>query len=982
MLKSKIKLVQNPAQSTESVAAWLIVGEKPIDWIAEITRWPTDHHELRIIAIPKKRNTPESIRGVLVTGNVPSREHVSPRCIPFHRLDDLIYIPLGTRLCPNVSNSFLSDELNTSLTYAWAPVVGLIGVEANEILTLSDLLVWGADFEEDTGWHEDAGLAVISRLTSIHAESPPMDFDQMMQDMAEGIGSEAEDPKDILNAPTDQDQSSTQKQLQKLVGLGLVPAAMAAKLAAKGLGGLIQGLASMGPQSGSGPSHSPPTSRPSSSGAEGTFSEFINRLENWASSVMESVSEKMIRDRHKELSKLTDMLESNPDEGLKFALPLSSWGGSRGFAKPGSKLLKNFANFDLSRLFGGGMGGADVWDVPYDMQVELTRRYRELAQRELNLGRFRRAAYIYAHLLGDLSGAANALKLGNHFREAAVLYKDKLHNPRKAVECLFEGGLFFEAIELCEANRWWELAGDYYREINQESNAIRSYEKAVEEALEKKQIVIAARIQELKINDADLALETLESAWPDSDSVKQCMREIFRILEKGSRHRQVNQWYDRFVEQVAVSDLDESVIDLVVGHAKSYPEPNTRDRAFDSAQLCIGRMLKRLESFDDPAQRNRLLASYTRLDSSDRLLRQDCQRYRTRQMEKQKHGKKALRLAEVGRTNKNSKIDLVRQFRLPGSAEWRLAIGNKEDLLVLGLDYTNVKPVLARSEWQSGNSKLVQLETPGNQFLAALSPGPSECFAPILRMTGPDKNQHVALSGQALGVMPTQRIHGPGNLAPCTFGWAPGWSHDVIATTLGALGRWIHLRLVDGAGVLDVFDSDGNMIHSRSGEDLQLSQPPRTASVYSNNAKLYATIDNRLFVMSKVRQWDAIEYDELIYDMVGTPEATLRRIALVFEYGVKVFWDGFDSFQTQKIGADLAMPRTLFTRTGHLVLMSGSQIEIYSSRNRKLLHVANLDLAKHGIVNPVSLVTTKMAHQFGVVAQSGQVVIYQIPAGS
>ena len=37
---------------------------------------------------------------------------------------------------------------------------------------------------------------------------------------------------------------------------------------------------------------------------------------------------------------------------------------------------------------------------------ELAARYRELANRELGLGRFRRAAYIYAHLLGDYVAAA------------------------------------------------------------------------------------------------------------------------------------------------------------------------------------------------------------------------------------------------------------------------------------------------------------------------------------------------------------------------------------------------------------------------------------------------------------------------------------------------------------------------------------------------------------------------------------------------
>ena len=81
---------------------------------------------------------------------------------------------------------------------------------------------------------------------------------------------------------------------------------------------------------------------------------------------------------------------------------------------------------------------------------QLRAKYMELAGREMRLGRYRRAAYIYAHLLGDLTNAAAALIAGKHWREAAVLYRDRLKRPEMAAKCLEQGGLWAEAIEFYE----------------------------------------------------------------------------------------------------------------------------------------------------------------------------------------------------------------------------------------------------------------------------------------------------------------------------------------------------------------------------------------------------------------------------------------------------------------------------------------------------------------------------------------------------
>ena len=162
---------------------------------------------------------------------------------------------------------------------------------------------------------------------------------------------------------------------------------------------------------------------------------------------MAQIDDSIRKSRHRELHRLMHLLENDPDQGLRFALPCGE-GKHRGIARPSATLPSHNVNFDLRRL--GGGGPADPWELPGDLYSRLRAKYMELAGREMRLGRYRRAAYIYAHLLGDLTNAAAALIAGKHWREAAVLYRDRLKRPDQAAKCLEQGGLWAEAIEFYE----------------------------------------------------------------------------------------------------------------------------------------------------------------------------------------------------------------------------------------------------------------------------------------------------------------------------------------------------------------------------------------------------------------------------------------------------------------------------------------------------------------------------------------------------
>src|SRR5436190_21747239 len=159
-----------------------------------------------------------------------------------------------------------------------------------------------------------------------------------------------------------------------------------------------------------------------------------------------------------------DLLAKDPDRALKYALPVGGE-GHRGLAPPSNRLGERDTSFNLGRL--GGGGPADFWDLPNEYRQRLVARYRELANRELRLGRYRRAAYIFAELLSDLEAAATALTAGRHWREAAILYRDRLNRPLDVAHCLEQGGLWAEAVALYESMQVYQKAGDLVRKLDQ-----------------------------------------------------------------------------------------------------------------------------------------------------------------------------------------------------------------------------------------------------------------------------------------------------------------------------------------------------------------------------------------------------------------------------------------------------------------------------------------------------------------------------------
>jgi hypothetical protein len=461
----------------------------------------------------------------------------------YKKITDKLFIPADAGLIPSV----LPDELSALLIWDFQffhPVYGFAGYDRK------DMIFWPAVLDipaiDGTDWSfASPGLPALPRLSKIS--------------LAEIFGEEIfEEQKEQVNSKPIEDLTADKKNKSFLSSLR----DRLYLLLLKGIFGAVHGFIKLLP-----------------SGKEGAIdvSGPINKLLTWAGARMEELEKR----RAGELERLLDLFETDQDEALQYAIPLSSPYLDRGEAPPSGKLSRRDTNFNLGRLRGGGR--VDGWNLD-NYYNSLRNKYERAAEKALSEGDFKKAAYIYAHLMGNFAAAAKALEEGKYYQEAACIYQEHLNNPAGAAECLERGGLYQEAIALYEDMGRDEKCGDLCLQLEHDRRAREFFLLAAHRAEDKKDYKEHARILKDKLKDRDSAKEALLKGWRTERQPEFFLKEYFDMHaeeDPGRLHLQVRSAY----LQNDISYNKEAFLQVVARVNEEYREEaleNTcRDIAFD-----------------------------------------------------------------------------------------------------------------------------------------------------------------------------------------------------------------------------------------------------------------------------------------------------------------------------------------------------------------------------------------------------------------
>ncbi|MFL5727998.1 MAG: hypothetical protein ACJ75J_00810, partial [Cytophagaceae bacterium] len=477
--------IQHREKGALPASAAFINGSSVAGWLHQISLWNKTPDMLECYVVPESIKSPRPAGlFVIIRGEVSGIEILDA----YGLAADKLYIPVHTELFPILSQAELKSKLVWDLQI-FHPHLGFVGFEKRDRLDLAALLFCLPPTEQK--WNKaHSGIDPVPVLREIRIIKPSLE--DVIESLKKGI-----DGKPLSEIPKDE-QSAAGKLLDDLKH------------------GLFKGLLYVSEKI------------PGSDSGSGTPGP-LNKMENWLRKNIDDLEKK----RNAEIQRLLKMFDENTDEALRYAIPMDSPYLNRGTAEPGWKLFRNTSlNFNLGKL--GGGQAVDGWNIG-SYADDLRAKYHRAAQKAIENNDFKKAAYIYAHLLGDFYGAANVLVQGKHYREAALLYKDHLKNIPMAAETLEKGGLTLEAIELYEELHKYEKVGDLYDSIHQRDKASEYYEKSIDSLMGSGDYLEATRIIRTKLEDNIRAGKLLLKGWGESKQSEQCLKQYFDLVQDKER---------------------------------------------------------------------------------------------------------------------------------------------------------------------------------------------------------------------------------------------------------------------------------------------------------------------------------------------------------------------------------------------------------------------------------------------------------------
>jgi tetratricopeptide (TPR) repeat protein len=894
-------------------AAWFLPGDSAARWLEELARCSLAHMETRLFIVPRSIED-RSPAGLLIVPAHPESIAEPPAGMACRVVGNRLFVPIDATLHPAVSDSELNRLAALPVSF-YHPVFGLSGFEVESVLRVSDLVE--LPDETVTEWNSARpGAGALADLTAIVLIQPPS-IDDIFGGAEEDIGSEP--LLDLPPAPDEPSESPLNKSGRSL-----------RRMFAKGISDIMRQM--------------PHTA---------SRRTWMNDFEDWANRQLNAVSGELEKLRNKELHRLLHLLDSDPEAGLRQAIPMNSF-AHRGTAPPGARLGSHSLDFHPNQI---GGRPADFWNISSDLQETLRRRYREMADREMQLGHHRRAAYIYAELLGDLVSAANAFKRGRLFREAALLYEDHLKNPLEAARCLAEGSLLAEAIERFEKlGRWLDVA-DLYERAGNQAAADEAFRRVVNERLALNDTLGAAKLIEERLRQPDEALQLLLGAWPASPQATGCLGAAFQLLARLGKHDITLERLAQFKREPVPDSLALPLVSTLGVAASDYPHERVRHTAADFSRVLIARQLQRPGFPSEEA--GRLLEHLVRLAPQDRLLSRDANRYLADRRNNELRARRVTPPPLPG-----NKPVVVRSFSLPLQIRWLHLRSERNWFFALGT--TPKRVTLLRGIWQGTYQSLsweCSAEAVRNGFV----------FEPTA-----EQGKAVALAGADGLRLMLKDFPAPDLLfnRECVAG-TPSWlPSQGFPFAMGEDVVW-SVHLATGRAILSCYDKvRGELLQTIDITNDLLSDATRTEDtrlcITTVDNGVAIALGNRLVLTRSDGGVTPVALPGQAVRVLGTIPNTRRGVTVMLHAGAVMHWVGTPG--CIELDRDILSPMGAFVPGGPLVLASGSHLMLLDVDSRGVQSVTRMELTGSKIVG---VTATANPGEFAVLNERGEITVYR-----
>lgn len=557
-----------------------------------------------LIALFQSAHSPQKFSRETQSSIIPLGAIPLSTCVTHQRIR--LFLPLHSKLTPCNCEATVKTLLQnlTVCELVWLPKIGLIGLEMDDEIHPDLLLKPPTSPKSAIRWRPPpAWQSIPDRLPQISMIGS-IDETQIFSNERNPIGGKASQLMDIDEKGNPKPKSLTSK--IKDVSRNLLTGFLGPKAAVSKKDS---------------PDQSPTKKVEPAQQQNSLRASVSNYLRNFFDRSLQA-------ERDNQIEKLLRLMMKDPDKALQFSIPMggeTKGNAPRGVAEPGTKLNKRPIDFSFQSFSSGG-GPVDAWSIRNDLRQKLLAAYHDQARREIAAGRYRRAAYIYAHLLGDMAQAATVLERGKFYAEAATLYGKFLNRPRDQARCLIAAAQFEAAAKVYDELGEFVAAGDMWLKVDEPQRAQDAYEKAVDVALMRNDILGATKLLDEKMGRRDRGEQLLWQQWPYGTQPFEASVLAFKWLAAANRHSEALERFQSAIDLANNLTYQNLLTQLCLHLAHNYPLECLKEIAEDQCRLSVANGIDSV-SLSEREKRMEILRALHPLDP---YLQRDSRRFLNR----------------------------------------------------------------------------------------------------------------------------------------------------------------------------------------------------------------------------------------------------------------------------------------------------------------------------------------------------------------